>query len=219
MNQLLVGLLIVIVGVVVTTVGGYIAKDGWEERKKRQKPAEPLAGASTVWPSPHGSTAVRSTGGKLTLDVNTIRADTGIDISGTGEVDARVGEFVGSSPKPRQHGEKPSAWQITPASIYNDIQAARPLQREAVAKAFIGLRVRWDVVFNDAQTSNEDTTSLFFKPAGDTALSAPTVICRINPNRARELQLLDRGAIAHVEGTIISVENSIVLTDAVITPK
>ena len=98
-----------------------------------------------------------------------------------------------------------------------ELEAARPLQRPAIAKTFVGVPVEWDLSFSDATVRETDASLIFYSP-GDRGLH-PGVVCNVSAKRAAELRFLERGTLVHIRGKIRKIEYIIYLSDAVITPK
>ena len=113
--------------------------------------------------------------------------------------------------------EATATHQLTPESIMDELGAARPLQRSALEKTFIGVPVAWKLKFSDANVRDDGASLIFYSP-GDERLHPP-VVCKVSTDRATELRLLERGSLVQIHGKIESIElNFIYLSDAVITP-
>jgi hypothetical protein len=91
---------------------------------------------------------------------------------------------------------------ITPAEIRAAIEAAPPLQRDALVTRYNGVRIEWDTELGSAEEAPNGTVKLFLRAHGQGASLHYAVICKVNLADYRELAVLPEGANIRVNGTI-----------------
>jgi hypothetical protein len=106
--------------------------------------------------------------------------------------------------------------QDTPGKIISEIEAAPPLQREDIAKAYIGIPVNWELFFIYGTPVNKDKFSLMFSPTY--IRTGVYVNCSVSKDSNAYLRRITVNTKLRVQGTIDSISNgSIFLNNAKVT--
>jgi hypothetical protein len=88
---------------------------------------------------------------------------------------------------------------ITPENIRDALRKAPPLQKEQIAKNYIGIKVKWIVTLSNGQALEEMNNYLILMTSND---SSPLVTCIVNINDYPQLKILDSNVKFTVEGNI-----------------
>ena len=102
----------------------------------------------------------------------------------------------------------PVVIRIKPSKMIAEIAAARPLQRDDVAKAFVGLSVDWNLYFIDGRNSQQEYFLLMFSESPDGPVVADGDVLR---SEYPELLLMDKGTLLRVRGVIEHVTESLIV--------
>ncbi len=92
--------------------------------------------------------------------------------------------------------------QQTPAQILKEIDEARPTQREALRKTFVGARVHWLLPLFNIHTDRSGRVAVHF--ADPTTMWAG-VMFFVSESDMDQLRLCDENALVYVSGSIESV--------------
>jgi len=91
--------------------------------------------------------------------------------------------------------------RVTFDEIQSAINKAPPLQRDHVAKSYVGIRVEWDTYYKSASRRDNDMVSV--RLTTNPQLGLTTVTCEVPFNDYRELGVLEEGAKIRVVGEIV----------------
>jgi len=101
----------------------------------------------------------------------------------------------------------------TANKIIAEIEAVPPLQREDMAKAYVGIPVDWDMYFVYGTPDDKNKFRLMFSPT--TRRTGIYVKCSVSKESNAHLLRITENTKLHVHGTIASIESgSIYLKDA-----
>jgi hypothetical protein len=106
---------------------------------------------------------------------------------------------------------------LTPEEVQKSIEDAPPLQRDAVARRYIGLKVEWDTEFAGAD-EREGVVRLYLV-THKTRIGTPIFVwCNVKLDDYRELSIIRENANIRISGTIETAKaGSISLSDARLT--
>ena len=100
---------------------------------------------------------------------------------------------------------------ITYPELRADISAAPPMQREDIAKHYIGLRVQWEALFYSGKRKDDGGFSIYLTIPG---VVGGIVTCEVSAEDYPELRILREGNPLRVSGDISIIDNiSIALTN------
>jgi hypothetical protein len=139
MSQLIIGIVLIVSGVVLTTFGGYVAKDAWDTLKSRDKGAQSSAdGPGIIKP------------GSVVRVPDQINKETDPRASSQGNEAAQSSADGASVIKPGSEGPLPD-------HIIQDIDSRPPFQRNEVAQNYVGMKVKWRLTFHSVHKISDTT--------------------------------------------------------------
>jgi hypothetical protein len=110
-----------------------------------------------------------------------------------------------------QKVESPSLTEAE--KIISEIEAARPLQQEDVAKAYVGIPVDWNLFFMWGVSASKTEFELVF--SSTPRRTGRYIACRVRKDTNAQLRLAPEGRVMRVRGVIKAIEGSrIYLKDA-----
>ena len=92
--------------------------------------------------------------------------------------------------------------QITADQIIKEIDAARPLQREDVAKTYLNIPVDWILFFSNGFPTKSNEYFLHFRSTPKRDIFSARVAFDVPQKNNDDLRLLQEGARLHVRGRI-----------------
>jgi len=111
----------------------------------------------------------------------------------------------------QEQSEEGKTTEVTPVSIerispinFKDIMEtidkSPPMQRDQVAKKFVGIKVEWDTFLKGASTDKDDMVRL--RLTTDKKRPLDTIHCRVPLSQYRELGVLPEGTRIRIQGEI-----------------
>jgi hypothetical protein len=94
---------------------------------------------------------------------------------------------------------------LSALEIHSAIGNAPPLQRDAVAKNYAGIRVRWDTLLISATPRGKEVR-LQLRNADEKSQGSPTIWCHVDLGKYPELAVVAARAKIQVVGTIVKAE-------------
>ena len=95
--------------------------------------------------------------------------------------------------------------KFSPLNIYGAVQAAPPAQRQTIVQSYVGVRVKWNLAFQNIHVNRfegKEIGSLMFVPAK--SVFFPWISCEVDLKKYPELKTSNDGDRIEVEGTISS---------------
>jgi hypothetical protein len=133
------------------------------------------------------------------------------------------GNAVTPAPSPMQIVPLPSPLQIVPLpspqkfespplteaeKIISEIETARPLQQEDVAKAYVVIPVDWNLFFAWRSSASETEFALVFSYTQQR--TGRYITCRVRKDTNAELRLAREGTVMRVRGVIKGIDGSLI---------
>lgn len=93
----------------------------------------------------------------------------------------------------------------TPMQIYEEIDKVPPLQRQDVARRYIGIKVDWELIFSSASLIEKDQAVILFDSAPANKVNLMSVRCLVKLSDYQELSIMKSGKKVRVTGTISGI--------------